>query len=239
MVRDKVRIRFRKAGDLRLVSHHDLMRCFERMLRRAELPYHSSQGFHPKPRLVFALSLPLGVVGHEEVVELELDRELPVDEIQALLERQAPAGLEITSVRRISKTTAHVRSMCYRVTLPSHLEGTALAQRIAALLCQTECLVERVKPERRTVDIRPFVRDLRLPPGALEIDLWVTPAGTARPDEVLRLLGLGELLEAGVVLERTHLELQDEPLGERSGEGVSAETESHRFSPPESSEGNS
>jgi len=34
MVRDKVRIRFRKCGDMRLVSHHDLMRCFERMLRR-------------------------------------------------------------------------------------------------------------------------------------------------------------------------------------------------------------
>ena len=31
----KVRLRFAKCGDLRLVSHHDLMRCLERMLRRA------------------------------------------------------------------------------------------------------------------------------------------------------------------------------------------------------------
>jgi uncharacterized protein (DUF2344 family) len=35
----KLRIRFRKAGELRLFSHHDLMRCFERMLRRAAIPY--------------------------------------------------------------------------------------------------------------------------------------------------------------------------------------------------------
>src|ERR1700756_418971 len=57
MVKDKVRIRFRKDGDLRFVSHHDLMRSFERMLRRAGLPFRSTSGFNPKPRLIFALSL--------------------------------------------------------------------------------------------------------------------------------------------------------------------------------------
>src|SRR5580700_3488370 len=59
-VRDKVRIRFRKGGDLRLVSHHDLMHVFERMFRRATLPFHSTEGFNPKPRMAFALSLALG-----------------------------------------------------------------------------------------------------------------------------------------------------------------------------------
>src|ERR1700749_5052019 len=77
--RDKVRLRFRKDGSLRWLSHHDLLRTFERMLRRAELPFHSTQGFNPHPRLVFALSLPLGVVGRAEVAELELDEEGPAD----------------------------------------------------------------------------------------------------------------------------------------------------------------
>src|SRR5438105_10041341 len=102
MVRDKVRIRFRKGGELRLVSHHDLMRCFERMLRRARLPFHSTSGFNPKPRLIFALSLPLGIVGRDEVVDLELDEEVALDEVQRRLSVEAPAGLEILSVRRIS-----------------------------------------------------------------------------------------------------------------------------------------
>ena len=35
--RAKYRVRFQKAGDLRLVSHHDLMHCVERMFRRADL----------------------------------------------------------------------------------------------------------------------------------------------------------------------------------------------------------
>ncbi|MFM8273810.1 MAG: DUF2344 domain-containing protein, partial [Gemmata sp.] len=33
MLGDKFRFRFVKSGTLRLVSHHDLMRCAERMLR--------------------------------------------------------------------------------------------------------------------------------------------------------------------------------------------------------------
>src|SRR5215471_3821871 len=117
--RDKVRIRFYKGGDLRLVSHHDLMRCFERMLRRAALPIRSTSGFHPKPRLVFALSLPLGVVGRDEVAELELTEPIEPTEVHERLARQAPAGLEIISVHRIDpKAGAQVRRAGYRIALP-------------------------------------------------------------------------------------------------------------------------
>src|SRR5438552_1946294 len=119
MVRDKVRIRFRKGGDLRLVSHHDLMRTFERLLRRASLPFHSTEGFHPKPRLVFALSLSLGIVGCEEVAELELNEVLPPEEVHARLVAQAVPGLDILSVRRVaSRRAAQVRRVTYRVPLP-------------------------------------------------------------------------------------------------------------------------
>src|SRR5215469_1582961 len=102
MAFDEVRIRFYKGGDLRLISHHDLMRCFERMLRRAALPFRSTQGFHPKPRLVFALSLPLGVIGHQEVADLELDAGLTAAEVCERLAAQAPPGLQILDTRPVS-----------------------------------------------------------------------------------------------------------------------------------------
>src|SRR5262245_60301564 len=101
MARDKHRIRFRKSGTLRLVSHHDLKRCFERMLRRAALPFASTEGFHPQPRLVFGLSLALGIVGHDEAADLLLTEEVPAEEVHARLARQAPPGLEILRVERV------------------------------------------------------------------------------------------------------------------------------------------
>jgi len=213
MVRDKVRIRFRKGGDLRLVSHHDLMRTFERMMRRAALPFHSTSGFNPKPRLVFALSLGLGILGCREVVELELDEELPTEEVWQRLAQQAPPGLEILEVRRISpRTTALVHRVTYRIALPSERE-TDLAAKAAALLAATECWVERTRPQPRRLNLREYILALRHLPGALEMDLLVTPTGAGRPDEVLTQLGLGDLLATGAVLERTQLELHDEIEG--------------------------
>ncbi len=220
-VRDRVRVRFRKAGDLRLVSHHDLMTCLERMLRRADLPFHSTQGFHPKPRLTFPLSLALGIVGAEEVFELELDAVLDVAELHARLSRQAPPGMDILSVRRIDRRTrAQVRAVTYRLALPPG-RGTDLPARFAALREAPECWVERTRPEPRRINVRPYLRDVRLGEDAVDIDLWVTPTGTARPDEILDLLGLGDVLAAGAVLERTQVELHDEERPDKKGTGPS------------------
>ena len=207
---DKVRIRFRKHGDLRFLSHHDLMRTFERMLRRAGLPFRSTEGYHPHPRLVFALSLPLGVVGGDEVVELELTHELSPDDVLAQLAAQAPSGLELTSIRRIPRGgNAQVCRAVYRLPVPPERHAD-VRQLCGELLAQPETWVERTHPRPRRVDIRPYLLDLRLIAEAVEIDLRVTPTGSARADEVLGLLGLADLLDSGAVLERTTLELIDE-----------------------------
>jgi radical SAM-linked protein len=185
------------------------MRCFERMLRRAALPVRQSQGFHPKPRLIFALSLPLGVIGCEEVAELELDEILPPEEVRERLVRQAPAGMEILSLRRVDfKAGAQIRSLTYRIALPAErLEETT--RRTAELMSSSECCVERTHPTPRRVNLRPWFLDLQAT-AHLEMKLCLTPAGTARPEEVLTVLGLSDLLEAGAVLERARLELVDE-----------------------------
>src|SRR3954470_11940143 len=110
--RDKVRLRFRKGGALRLLSHHDLMRTFERVLRRAEIPFRRTQGFNPHPRLVFALSLPLGCEGRAEVAELELDELLSPDDLLDRLRRQCPPGLAILDLARVpTRATAQVKGL--------------------------------------------------------------------------------------------------------------------------------
>jgi radical SAM-linked protein len=220
-VREKVRVRFRKGGDLRLVSHRDRMKCFERMFRRASLPVASTRGFNPRPRLVFRLSLALGVVGLQEVAEIELTAALSPEAVHEALARQAPPGLAILSVRRIdARQGGQPRRVCYRTPVPPEsLPG--LPERVRDLLAASQCWVERTRPQPRRFDLRPYLRDIRFIAdsdqsaictlhSAIEIDLWVTPGGTARPEEVLNLLGLGALLDAGAILERTLLELHDE-----------------------------
>jgi len=100
MVRQRVRMRFCKQGDLRLIGHRDLMRCLERLFRRAGLPLAMSQGFHPKPRMTFPSALALGIEGVDEVLELELTESPPAEELLQRLTPHAPPGLGPKSSRK-------------------------------------------------------------------------------------------------------------------------------------------
>lgn len=214
---DKVRFRFSKTGPLRWLSHHDLMRTFERVLRRAEIPFRRTQGFNPHPRLVFALSLPLGCEGLAEVAELELDELIPPEDLLDRIRRQCPPGLALLDLARVPpRATAQVRGLTYAVELaPDRVE--AVRRRAADVLAAGEHWIDRLRPSgganSRRMDLRPFLRDLRVEgegPARLEMDLWLTLAGTARPDEVLGLLGLNETNERGAALCRLRLELHED-----------------------------
>jgi len=227
MLGDKLRFRFSKTGVLRLLSHHDLMRCFERMLRRASVPFKSTAGFHPSPRLVFALSLPLGVAGRDECVEIELTEPCEAEEVLARLNAQAPHGLTFTRVAVVPmKATAAPRRVVY--TLPVPQERVAAANDACAwLMHQQRVWVDRFKPTVKRLNIRPYLRGLRAArvsdesaspsltgpadhDASITLDLWVTQTGTARADELLRLLNLADVLDSGALLSRDILELRDE-----------------------------
>jgi len=202
---DKVRIRFRKSGDLRLVSHLDLMRSFERMLRRAALPFRMTQGFHPTPRLVLAQSLPLGLIGHSEVAELELTEEIDPEDVLRRLREQAPPGIEFLSARRVPlKATARPRRAVYRITLdPAPVD---LPARCADFLAAAEVWAERERPRPRQINIRPYVEALTMVGSALVISVWLTQDGSARADEIASAVGVVD----PPLIERVDLELLDE-----------------------------
>jgi radical SAM-linked protein len=206
--RFKFRIRFRKAQDLRLVSHHDLMHVCERMFRRADLSIPVTQGFNPRPRMWFASAMALGIAGLNEVLEFELSEPITDADIQRRLTAKAPPGFDILSVRAIdAKTSARVRRALYRCPTVGIND---LRERSHAFMTRTECWVERLRPNPRRINVRSFVHELHPYDDRLELALWITPNGAARPDEIIIALGLGHLLDAGAVIERTDLEIFDE-----------------------------
>ena len=213
MLGDKLRLRFSKTGTLRLLSHHDLMRCLERMLRRADLPFKSSAGFHPAPRIVFALSLPLGVAGLNEVVELEFTQPCNPDDVIARINREAPGGLAFHKADIVPmKATAMPRRVEYRMEIPPD-RTQSVGQACAQLMDSSRIWVERLRPAPKRLNIRPYLRNLSLANDKLLLDLWVTNTGTARAEELLKLLMIHDLLEAGPTLERIWIALRDEADG--------------------------
>jgi radical SAM-linked protein len=207
----KVRLRFAKRGDLRLVSHHDLMRCLERMLRRAALPVAQSQGFNPRPKVVFTLALALGIEGRREVVELDLTEPVEPSEVLARLRAASPSGLEWTEADAVAPgRSAHAAAVAYEFDVPAARRGAAEAA-LDRFLASEHWPYTRHRADRDVdvaVDLRPFVLDAELSPiGGLCFRMKISPNGSARPEELIEVLGLRDLLGQGAVLVRTEMEL--------------------------------
>jgi len=205
MIRERVRIRFRKEGDLRFISHRDLARMMERLFRRAALPLSMSQGFHPKPRMTFPSALAVGVAGLDEVMELELSESWEPDALLTALRAQAPAGLALTSLEILPPLAAkaRVRQVTYETPLPTDREPDVAAA-VARFLAQETHWITRAD-NGRTIDVRATVLGIELDAGSLRIILRVSQEGQARPREILAALGLDDLEASGLCLSRSQV----------------------------------
>jgi radical SAM-linked protein len=212
----RVRLRFAKRGDLRLVSHHDLLRCLERTLRRAEVPVAKTQGFNPRPKIVFTLALGLGIEGRREVVELDLAEPMEPAEVLRRLTAAAPPGFDWLEAESVpTGRPAHAAAVHYTLDVPAERRDAARAS-LERFLASTAWPYTRHRPDRTVaVDLRPFVLDAAIDAaGGLWFRMQITPTGSARPEELIDALGLRDLLGQGAVLARTEMELV--PLTEPS-----------------------
>jgi len=207
MVRLRVRIRFSKLGDLRLIGHRDLMRCFERLFRRAGLALGFSQGFHPKPRMTFPLALAVGIEGLDEVMEVELAEPADADDLSRRLTLQAPPGLVFRSVAALPEggSKARVQGASYDVPIPA-CRQVGLGERIDRLLAAASWPIERAHG-RASIDVRPLIRELTFAEDVLTMRLRVDQGGSAGPREVLAALGLADIERHGVHPRRTAIEV--------------------------------
>ena len=70
----KVRIKFRKYGVMKFIGHLDVMRFFQKVMRRADIPIAFTSGYSPHMIMSFAQPLGLGVTSDAEYLDIELTR---------------------------------------------------------------------------------------------------------------------------------------------------------------------
>lgn len=91
----KIRIKFAKGEEMKFISHRDLMRVFQRAIRRAGLPIAYSQGFNPHMKISWGNALKLGKTSDSEFAVLQFDNWIKPQELLQRLNRQLPKGIEI------------------------------------------------------------------------------------------------------------------------------------------------
>jgi len=196
----RLRIRFAKGRGLRYISHLDLARAWERILRRAGLPMDYSRGFNPRPHFQIASGLPLGIIGRAELLDVWLTEPLVPAEVMARLAPVLPADLEVQEVREVEagapSLQSQVRAATYRAVIESPEPLNGVRARVEALLAAPTLPRRRHhKGSEQAYDLRPLIQCIDVEAGeggsqVLILQLQASPEGAGRPDQVLEALGL-------------------------------------------------
>lgn len=160
----KYRIKFTKLGNIVFIGHLDLLKVFQRCMKRSRLPIAYSQGFNPHQLEVFAIPLSLGMSSTGEYVDIELTQDIPTAEIQERLQAVLPVGIDILSVRNIvqgeKNCAAAICAADYVITLDRLFENIDVC--IDQIKSADEIIMTRVvKKKEKPVDIAPMIYDIR------------------------------------------------------------------------------
>ena len=144
-----VRIAFNKTGAAKYISHLDLNRVFMKMFTRADLPLAYTEGFNPRPRVVFSATISLGVESLAELVDVRLTDNMPPEKIKAALTREAPEGIVIKNVYLPTRDFKEIAYSVYRV----FVKATADKQTLDALFAAPVVMEKRSKHKNYETDI--------------------------------------------------------------------------------------
>lgn len=199
----RLRVEYARGRELQYVAHLDMLRFWERTLRRARLPVAYSEGFTPHPQINLGAPLAVGQTGRAELLDVFLAEVWPPERFREALERQLPPGLTITCVVEVPleepSLQSQLRAAEYELQLASDADLDAIAQRITAFLAAETFPWEHVREkETRRYDLRPLVLALRLDrredQPSVFARLRAEEGATARPDQVAAALGFSAAL---------------------------------------------
>jgi radical SAM-linked protein len=91
----QIKVKYTKGEEVKYISHRDLMRLFQRAIRRAEIPIAYSQGFNPHMKISWGQALKVGKASDGEFATLTLEDSLPPSQLLERLNQQLPKGVEI------------------------------------------------------------------------------------------------------------------------------------------------
>jgi radical SAM-linked protein len=205
---------FSKGEDARWLGHLDLLRTFERAVRRSGLPVAFTNGFNPRERLAFANALPVGVTGAEEIASIEMSDEVVAEDVVTRMNKMLPPCLQLVWANAIPDVgfrdllNSYDRG-CYEMVCecPEEVSTESLTDVIQELLASDSLTIQRTKEGRtKSVEVRPFIVDMEFisREGNRAIIRSTTKLGndgSVRPVEVIGLIGVRI---PGVALRRAH-----------------------------------
>src|SRR4030042_1342047 len=195
----RLRLKFSRGQELKFLSHLDLMRLWERALRRAGLPLAYSEGFTPHPQIALAAPLLVGVTSDVELMDVSLSRWVSPQSFVTQIEKQLPCGIVLLEVRpvgvEIPSLQSQVRFVEYRVEVETDAGREKVDSALKSFLSRKDLPWHHHRDTGdRYYDLRALVDDVWLMDChdsicVLGMRLRCDEKGAGRPEQVTIALG--------------------------------------------------
>ena len=165
----KIRVRFRKWGVMKYVGHLDMMRYFQKAMRRAKIDICYSEGFSPHQIMSFAAPLGVGITSDGEYFDMEVSRTDTTESSLKRLNETMVDGVEVTGYVKLPDNAKSAMSIVtaadYTLTIKPDASSALLKQRrewkelIQRYFIEADdfTIVKKTKKSERTIDLKPLV----------------------------------------------------------------------------------
>lgn len=205
----KIRVRFAKYGVLKFIGHLDVMRYFQKALRRAKIDIQYTQGFSPHQKMSFASPLGVGITSEGEYMDIEVGVSEGSEESLRRLNETMAEGITCLSYRKLPEDAmnamASVAAARYKVTFR---EGMGPEEGWQEKLLdwykkETIPIVKKTKKGERELDLKPLIYELFITDdGQAEMFLSAGSSDNIKPELVMETFceSIGVTLEKWAVL---------------------------------------
>lgn len=190
----KARIKFRKYGVMKFIGHLDVMRFFQKVMRRADIPIAFSGGFSPHMIMSFANPLGVGVTSDGEYFDIELTEEIDMKAAVARMNETVVEGIEIVNMVPISddkKQTGMsiVAAADYLSSLKKGQFPDNWKKRATEFMSQPNIsIVKKTKKSEKEVDIKPMIYKFEIRDDSVYMLVATGSVENLKPELVMQAL---------------------------------------------------
>lgn len=222
-----LRVKFTKENYLRYIGHLDLLRLFQRCFNRAGIELNYSQGFSPRPKFSIANPLSLGVESIGEYMDIDLLKEMDIEDFIVAMNNVLPEGIKILAAQ-YPKDTKSVSSILnfakYEIKCKTekNLTKEELSTIIHSWLENEEIMISRLRKRKKSKimmeeDVKHLIREVEVAAvdnNTMYINALLSSSenGTLRPLDFIEAMNRDNNLEIdieSVMLKRLGLYIEE------------------------------
>ncbi|MDR7814055.1 TIGR03936 family radical SAM-associated protein [Lacrimispora sp.] len=189
----KLRIKFSKQGPVKFVGHLDVMRYFQKAMRRAGIDIKYSEGFSPHQIMSFAAPLGVGLTSNGEYMDIEVNSMEDCKTMVSQLNEVMAEGIQIMECHILEERAKNAMSLVaaadYTLTFregkqPNDLE--AFLNGLSDFMGQDHVFItKKTKKGEREIDLKAFIYELSVHGETIFMKISAGSADNVKPELVM------------------------------------------------------